>query len=576
MAAILLAAPGLAVAQVAGVRLTGRIDSNVSMDTLRVGDESFRTLSWGSRYAPSLGGYILDPRILLFSFGGSFADQRTQFEGGESRSLTLEPYLLNLSILPESTHSFGLLASRSISDFSFDRSEISITTDRLGANWNYRGVGPLPETFVDLRRESVESEFFTGLSEVTRSTLLLRLRKPFERFQPTLNYTGELTEVGGTVDALPEEGVSHLLRYDDRIRVGERGILTPLFEYEARPGIQSGSGDLRLTGPLSPTLDGSTGLRYAFVQSGDVTTHTSAGNGQITKRFTPDLVLTSSVNGALVAGGGPETWSGGGGMGLSAAPFDHLRTASDYSLQVSGGGRETTVSQRGNLQAVSTILPRHTLSANYSLALTEVGGAQPSFTSHSGALGVVSLLVPLTTLTGTYALELHEGAGERERHSFRLAAEVIPHPSLTARGSGEYFTEESTGGGRTALDETGFLAEASVAVRALGWLVLSLTGRQGVKEATREDRSGRFLVQSLTATASATLGTLLFHGEGFVERDQDIQQNREGVRGNLSYRFRVWSLSADFEVSELNTLGVEIGRQRFAFRLSRPLDFTLY
>ncbi len=578
MAAILLASAVPAGAQLGRVRLTGEVDNNVSVDTLTVGKQRFRTFSWGDRYNPNLDGFVLDPRLMVFSLGGSLVEQNTEFSEGESRSLTLEPYRLNLSLFPQATHSFGLRASRSTTDFNFDRSEISTTTNTLGGSWNYRSEGPLPETTLDFNRQSVESDLFDGLSEVTRSTLSLRLRKSLERFQPSFNYTAELIERGGTLATTggEEEGVHHRVQYDDRIKVGQQAILTPFVELEAAPSSRSGSGTLTLTGPIDPTLDGSTGVRYAFFEQGEITTHSATGQGQLTKRFTPDLVLTTAANGALATGGGSEAWSGGGAVGVTAAPFTHLRTQDDYALQVSGGIGPTTVMHRGHLNAVSTILPRHTLSGDYFLAFTEVSGRQSPFVGHTGTLQAVSLLVPLTTLTGTYALELQEGAGDRERQSWRLAAEVTPLPWVTGKGSGEYFTEESSGGGRASVSETGILTEAGVAVRALDWLEASLNGRYGVKDVKREDREGQVLLQGLNAGVSLNVWTLLFRAEGFIERDEDIQQNRQGVRGSFSYRFRVWTLTGDFEVSDLTSRGTDIGRQRLGFHLSRPLDFTLY
>lgn len=574
--AILLLARAQAEAQ-AGVRLTGQIDQNFSTDVLRVGDQSFETISWGSRYMSDLSGFIWDPRFLTFSAGGGFGDQRTDFSQGESRTLTLEPYRLNLSLFPEAPHSFLVRASRSTSDSTFPGdSFVDTTTDIQRFTWNYRGSPLLPETTLGFNRQAIETHQLETFSEETRTASSIRLRKSLDRAEPTFNYVAELVEFSGSPGTGPTEGVRHRAQYDDRIRFGDKGLLLPLLEYQNEPTLQSGSGNLTLTTPLSPTLDSSASMRYAFLESGDVFTHATSGTGQLTKRFTPDLVLTTAANGALAAGDGTPAWSGGGSMGLSAAAFGHLRSVSDYALLVAGGDLPPTFTHRGHLGVESTILPRHTLGADYFLVVTDVSQGQPSLLSHSGTASLVSHLIRHTTLSATYAMDLQEGPGERERHSVEFAAEVIPHPSLSARGSGEFFTEESTGGGRTPLDETGFLAEAGVVLRALGWLELSLSGRQGVKEATREDRSGQFLLQGLTATASATLGTLLFNGEGFYERDQDLQQNRQGIRGSLSYRFRVWSLSADFEVSELTTQGVDIGRQRFAIRLFRPLDFTVY
>lgn len=568
-----LAAARPAGAQIGQFRLSGSVDQDLAVDNLKVGDETFRTFSWGSRYAPALDGFILDPRLLGFSFSGTFADQQTDATTGDTRALTIEPYRLSVALLPFGLNTLTLRASRTESDFEFELGEISRRTDARGANWTFRGQGALPETSLDLNQETVEERLFTGFTERTRSTLALIARKTYERFQPRLAYTAELTETKGTIiNQLEEDGLKHRVQYDDRIKVGAQGFLTPLLDYTRAPDHQEAIGNLTFTGPLSPSIDGSAGLRYSLFER-DHAIQTTALQGQLVDRLTPDLVLTGVGNATYVTGAGPDAWGGGGIVALRAVPFSHLTTVTDYGLQLSGGGTGGMVSHRGHLNAVSTIVPRHTLTGDYFFARADASPAGGSFTSHNGLLEVTSLLIPLTTTTASYTLELQEGAGDRAHHAWRLGAEARPRPPVTARAGATYFTEDAAGGGRVPRQERGWLADAGVALGIAGWIDLSLAGRYGRKEVSREDREGTVELAGISAAATVTLGSLFFRGEGFLERDQDARQNRRGARGNLSYRFRVWTITAEFEVSNLRVEGLDVARDRVSLRITRPLDF---
>ncbi len=569
---------GPAGAQIGQMRLTGSIDQDGSVDNLRTGSQTFRIFSFGSRYAPNLDGFVLDPRLLTFSFSGAFAQQQTKAtEGGDTNALNIEPYRLGVNVFPFGLNSFTLRASRSMSDFDFERGQVSTTTDAKGINWTFRGTERLPEASLDFNRETVDERFFEGTAERTRSTLSLTAKRSFDRFQPRVGYTGELRESGGSLFSAPglaQDGLAHRLQYDDRIRLGAQAVLTPLMGLEIGPDRHEANANLNLASPLSPTVDGSAGLRYSAFGRDSFANHAAALEGQLIDRFTPDLVLTSVGNATYVTGGGSDAWSAGGLMALRALPFTHLTTVTDYGLQLSASELGTTVSHRGHLNAVSTILPRHTISGDYFLTLTEAGTSGASFSSHSASLDMTSYAIPLTTASARYAFELQQGGGDRERQSLRLGAEVRPLPALNAQAGATYFSEEQGGGGRAGREERGFVSDAGVSLRATDWLDLGLTGRYGRKEVSREDRVGTVDLLGFTGAVGLTLGSLSFRGDGFVERDEDARQQRLGLRGSIFYRFRIWTITAEFEVSRLRNQGIDVARERVVLRITRPLNFS--
>ena len=570
-----LIAPGPAGAQIGQVHLGGSIDEDGTVESLRIGSQSFRTFSLGSRYAPTLDGFVLDPRLLTFSFSGAFADQQTIATTGDTRALSVEPYRFAVNVFPHGLNSFTLRASRTASDFDFEQGRISTTTDTKGAGWAFRGTAGLPEASLDFTRETVDERVFTGSTERTRSTLALMTRKSFDRFQPRLGYTAELTETTGLLADTPgfRDGLRQRLQYDDRIRIGERAVLAPLLDFEVGPDRNEANGNLTLTGPLSPTADGSAGLRYSVFGLGGFNNHTAAVQGQLTNRFTPNVALITIGNASYVSGHGQSAWGAGGLASLRAVPLASLATVTDYGLQLSGGETGTTASHRGHLNAVSTALPLHTVTGDYFLTLTQAGELG-SFASHSGSLEVASQVIPLTTATAGYALELQQGGGDRERHAWRLAAEVRPRPSIFTRAGATYFTETAAGGGRARSMEHGLIADATVGARVGESLDFLVSGRYGRKDVSREDRHGPVDVAGVLGSVGVKLGTLFLRGEGFLERDEDARQYRQGVRGNISYRFRVWTITAEFEVSRLTSQGIDIARDRLVIRVTRPLDFT--
>lgn len=577
--AAVVAGSGSAAAQWGQVRITGSIDSEASYERLQVGSETFQTLSFGSRYAPNVDGFLLDPRLLGFSYSGAFADRRTVATEGDSDSLSIQPYRATVSLLPFSPHSLSLRASRSTSEFDLEEGRLSTTTDSYGGEYRYRGGAVLPEVTVGIERERIEERLLTGLTERrTRSTLSLNLHKQYERMRPTLSYVAEQTDLDGDVVnvGLRKEGLEHRLRYDDRIRLGERAVLAPVLDYTTGPEGQNANGLLTLTGLLSPTLDGSTTMRYTFFDRGGVTIHTAAADGQLTKRFTESLVLTAVGNGVFVTGDGSDAWGGGGVVALRAAPFRHLRGVADYGLQVATSDQAMTVSHRGHLNAVSTLIPRHTISADYFLSTTDTGVTDGRFSSHTGTLSVLSEVIPLTLLGAEASGELQQGGGgDRERRWLRLSADVRPRAWLAARVSGEYLSEHAAGGGRSPLDETGIIGRAAVTARPWGWLEGELTGFYGVRDVRREDRTGAFNVYGGTATLTVARGSLYFRGEGFLEHEPDVPRERLGGRASLSYRFRVWTITADAELLDQSVQGSATLHQRVNLRISRPLNFTL-
>jgi hypothetical protein len=571
-----LAPPGPVGAQIGQFRLTGSIDQDVSVDNLRTGSQSFQTFSYGSRYAPNLDGFVLDPRLLTFSFSGAFADQETSATSGDTRALNIEPYRLAVTALPFGLNSLTLRAARTTSDFDFERGQISTTTDSKGGRWTFRGTEALPEASLDFNRETVNERLFTGSSERTRSTLALTARRSFDRFQPRIGYTAELRESSGSLGSgFARDGLVHQAQYDDRIRLGERAVLTPLIGLEIGPDRHEGNANLTLASPLSPTVDGSAGLRYSVFGQDSFANHTAAFEGQLIDRFSPDLVLTGIGNATYVTGTGADAWGAGGLLALRATPFTHLASVGDYGLQLSGGERGTTVSHRGHVNAVSTILPRHIISGDYFVTVTQTEAPGGSFSSHSASLEVTSSVIPLTTATARYALELQQGgSGDHQRQSWRLGAEWRPLPALSSQAGVTYFTEEGSGGGQASREEHGFVSDAGVSVRATEWLDLVVTGRYGRKEVSREDRVGSVDLLGITGSAGLTLGGFVFRGEGFAERDEDARQERLGMRGSLLFRFRVWTVTAEFEVSRLRNQGIDVARDRLSLRITRPLNLT--
>lgn len=572
----LLAAPAPGKAQ-GQLRLTGQIESNVGLETLRVGDRTFETLTRGSRYAPMLEGFVWDPRLLRFSVGGSFADQDTSLPDGTLTISQTEPYRLRVDLLPQAPHSFSLGAFRTVSESLFTGAGETLsvaTTEGQEFTWTYRGDSRKPETALSLRRQTTEQETLARRSEEVRTALGLRARRALGRAQPTLIYTAELIERDEPLlGAIDDRGLGHELRYEDRIRVGEGAFLTPTARYRVAGQIQLADASLLLTAPLGTTLDGSGGLRYSFQELAGAVTHVLGANGALTQRLGPDLTVTGGLLGTVVEAEG-FTWSTGGFAGVSAAPWPHLQALGDYALQLTGGDLTQAVSHRAHLGAVSTAIPRHVATAHYFLNVFDPGGDQPRFTSQGATLGLTSHLIPLTTLTASAEGDLRQGAGREEVWRLGLEAIVTPVAFLSLRARGEAATRTAAGGGRRAERETALVGEVGVDASPAAWLTFGLSGRVGVRGVDREDKRGHFPTEALRGFAGVHVGALTVRAEGVLEDEPVAELARRGISGSLSYRFRVWTFTVEFLAASARSGGVGLERERVLFRLGRPLDFS--
>jgi hypothetical protein len=267
-------------------------------------------------------------------------------------------------------------------------------------------------------------------------------------------------------------------------------------------------------------------------------------------------------------------WFGGLFGGLSATPLPHLRAAADYGTQLTGGTQPVSVSHRGHLGASSTFFPRHTVTGDYYLNLFDRGGSGDQFVSQSGSLGVTSLVIPKTTLTGTVGLDLQQGGGTQDAQRARLEAVFTPAPPLTLRAASEYLHRSTGGGGRVPTEETSYIGEGGIDAAPFYWLTLSLSGRQGVRQVHLEDKSGDFTTASYRGQATVGFAALQGQVEGFLEREPVVNEVRHGVRGSLSYRFRIWNISLEFEQLVLTHTNTETGRTRVFLRITRPLSYS--
>lgn len=578
LAAALIAGPRPeAHAQLVHVRLTGQVDSNVGIDRMTTGDKVSEVLTWGSRYSPNLDGFIWHPRFLTFSAGGSFADATTEAPEGTTEARHVDPYRVYLTLFPESSHSFTVRAARSISetDFSGETTDFmtSTTTESYALGWRYRGDDVWPETWVEVGRQAVTTEG-PGLSgEEIRTSLRLGLRKPLPRATPTLRYTLEHFEMTGDLSSSDGDGLEHGVQYEDRIRVGEQWYLTPSAEYRVTPRARAASAIVALAGPLSPTVDATSAFRYSMFETAGLLTQTASLEGALTKRVTPDLTVTAGGNGGVVLGD-ELTWVAGGFGGISATPFPTLRTAADYGVQLTGNEGGIATTNRAHVGAVSAFFPGHTLSADYHVNVFDRPESADLFVSQSVALAATSLVVPLTRLDLTLGLERQDGDGQQTVEALRLMATVTPVPLVALRGAVELAARSTRGGGRSSTDEKAWAVEAGLDVSPQPWLVLSATGRHGVRTVRQEDKDGDFASDSARGSATLALGRLQLAAEGFFEREAVVDQTRVGARALLGFRFRIWTITLEVERSSITSDHVDIGRERLMFRLTRPLDFT--
>jgi len=575
-AALMLLSTSAAEAQLFGARLTGTIEEDVSWIRRTRSTGASETLTLGSRYAPSVDGWVLDPRLFTITYSGSLVDQTTTGEQS-ARALQIEPYRLLMTAFPFGLHTFTAQASRSTTDFDFEAGTSAVGRDAWGLGWAYRGGPRTPESSLAFTRETTDETFLEGTTEErTRTRVSLRLHKDLERFRPTLNYSFEVLETDSARPTFEEDGIRHHVLADDRIRVGEGAVLTPVLEFRAAPEGRDANATATLTAPVSPSVDTSGSVRYSFFERENVVNHTAAAQGQFIKRFTEDYLLTTGANGVFVTGGaGGDAWSGGGLAAFRIVPFRTLQGVADYGLQLSQTATTSTVSHRGHVNAVSTLVPRHTLTADYFFSATDIEQNTGTTQLEGRTFSVLfeSRLLPGATLSSGYTLDIQESSGHRRRHSGRFAADVAPAVGVTSRAGVEAYTEEETGGGRERRVEDAILASASVTVRPTYWVELGAAGRYGVRDLEREERPGRFTSSAVSGLVGLNLRALFARAEGFLERDEDFDDERVGLRGNFSYRFRAWTITADFEFLSQTIQGLDVGLQRAGIRVSRPLSF---
>ena len=563
------------------MRLTGTAESNVAMDTVRVGDKKQETLAFGSRYSPVIDGQIWNSRFITFSLGANFSDQTTQAPNGNAMFTQFDPYRLQLSLFPSAPHSFALRAGRTITESTLGqgRDEILATTTSTNESlsWLFRGTPRLPELTVDLSRQSTESEAETGSFEETRTTLTLRTRKSLGWAEPTLTYAIERTEsetsptLAGIVPKLEREGIGHQIQYDDRIRLAEKVVLSPVLSYRTSETGQAANAGMTLSGPLSATLDATGGLRYSFIETEGIAQQSVSADAVFTKRFAPGLTGTAGAN-AVMSVDEAVSWGAGTFAGMSYMPLPHLTTTADYGLQLTFG-ETATVSHRGHAGVISTYIPRHTLAADYFISLFDKGGEDPLFSSHGLPLLVTSLVVPRTTLTGSYDIGVETGAGEQHSQSVRAAASVRVRPALTTNVGGQVSTRTSSGGARPPMEERSVVGDVGIDGAPFSWLTLSVTGAIGVRDVVQEDKVGKFVTERASASATFTRGRLGVRVEGFVEQEPLADYMRQGVRTDVAWQFRIWTIAVSYERSSIVTARTDSERDRFAVRITRPLSY---
>jgi hypothetical protein len=582
-----LAAATPAAAQGFGVRLSGAIEEEVAWDRITTDSRHSETLSSGTRFAPNLDGFVLDPRLFVYSYSGSVLSRTTWGDETGESALTIEPYRLSITAFPYGLHTFNLSAARSTSEFEFVDGGSRITHDSWSVGWTQRAGGALPETSLTFTRETTSEEFLTGgTDERVRSILGFRAHKLFARAQPTFTYALELLEIDTTVPRpfFEEEGLIHRASYDDRIRLGDHAVLTPAFSLTAAPEGTDANAFATLTSAPSPTVDLSATLRYSLFERDHLSTQTVAAHGTLTKRFSERLTVTALTNGSYIFGpDGDNAWTAGGGLGVRAVPVEPLQALVDYNLQLSQSERFTTVSHSGHL-GVATVGPRYTANADYFITSTSIASSgvdaevvdagDLGFRGHTLTLQASTAVIALTTLSAGYTFDMNEGTGHRRRHAGRVAAEVSPVPALGMRSGITGFTEEQTGGGAGRRSEIGAFADAAVTARVRSWLEVELGGRYGAKDVERQERAGRFTIAGANAAVGVSSRDVTGRAELFYEQDEDYQIDRRGVRGVAAYRLRAWTLSAEWEFSTQSAQEVSLVSQRALIRLSRPLNFA--
>lgn len=593
LAVIAVAAVEPTAAQVR-VSLSGQVESNLGLDSRRVEGDTTERLAWGSRYSPNLDGFVWHPRFVRYSLSGIFSDQTIDAVGGRTELLHREPYRLQLNVFPGAPHSFILRAARTTfeSQSSPERgpeASVSTTTETQGFAWTYRGSATLPSTTLDFARMTTTTESTGEPLGQTLTSIGLETMKSFARANPRLRYRLDMRDDSRPADRQHEvsgaerevsrgEEIGHTIEYSDRIRIGERVTVSPTATYQINPVTEGGRSATTVAvpfaGPINPTLDGSADLRYSLAQ-GEALTHTFAADGALTRRFSADHALSGGVSGVLIRGQESDTWSAGGFANLNANPYSHLRSVTSYGLTFNGADAGLGVTHRGQLGATSTLVPRHTLSGNYFLNVVEPARGGATFWSHGWQLAANSALVPLTVLDASYGLELHEGAGHQIGHSASLGIAVNPPIPLVLRASGDFSTRATSGGGREPAEETAYGLQAGVDTSPFYWLVLSLTARRGVSEVIREDRVGEFISERVNGAVTVTWRKLQGRTEAFLEREPVEARTGRGVRAQLAWQFRIWTITLELERALHTSVRNDVTQDRLFLRIVRPLSHLL-
>lgn len=571
------------------VSIGGQVESIAGLETRRTtrtgedggsGASEQQRFLYGSRYAPTADGVIWHRRFLTYSAGGVFADQTTSETAAQTEFLHTEPYRLQLNFFPEARHSFTLRAQRSTFETETALREgppiqLTTTNETQGFNWAYRGSRLFPSGGLDFNRSTTTTDAQTGETAQTLTTLGLYGTKSFARANPTLRYRLDMLDDQGQDPATEGSRIGHTFEYSDRIRIGERLYVTPAATYQIDPVNESLRSATTIAvpfaGPIDPTLDGAANVRYSLGQ-GEELTHSLAGDGTLTKRLRPDLTLSGGLNSTVIRGEESSLWSTGGFANVDAVPIAKLRMAANYGLSVSGAEPGVTVGHRGQLQAISTHVPRHTFTGVYSVNLIDAAGAEEPILAQTWRLSGNSLALPRTTLDGSYGLELQEGNGSRVAHDAVMGATVTPPLPVAFRAAVDFSRRSDTDPLLRTTTDTGWGAQAGIDATPFSWLTLNVLGRRGVQHVDREGQQGEFVSDRLTGGAGVSWRVLQLRADGFLEREELLDRVGRGVRGAISYRFRVWTLSLELEQSQYDGADSRVDQQRVFFRITRPLS----
>lgn len=564
------------------VLLTGQIESIVGIDTTRTRQGTDETLMWGSRYTPQLDGFVWHPRFMTYTLAGTYGDQTTDRDTSSIEVVQTDPYRLEINLFPQAPHTFTLRAARTTveSVFAPDQgrtSETETTTERESIGWTYRGSRVLPSTLFEVQRERTATDTGNGgRGDNQIMTATLQAAKSFGWMNPNVRYRLDRRESGGLGESEATSAIGHTFEYTDRIRVGQRLAISPSVAYRINPageGVGSNVNvGLPLAGPLSPTLDGSADFRYQFSQ-GPAIDHTVTTSGSLTKRFSPDLALGGGLSGVVINGAQDPIWNTGAFTNLTYNPRPHLRTFSAYYFQLNG--ESLTTAHRTQMSVTSTVVPKHVFGGSYSLNIAEASTGGEQLVSQSWRLTANSSAVRNVGLDAGYLFDVQQGFGDHVAHAANVNATYRPADVLSLEGGLDFNTTSSRGADGPSTEETRYAVRAAASVAALYWLTLSASGQVGVADTVRENRSGTFVTEAVSGGFAAGWRTLRMESRGFLERDGAADRRSVGVRANIAYRFRVWTVGVEGERTILTTAKEDSERYRVLFKLGRPISTLL-